>query len=333
MPLTIYRRGKIWHYRGQVAGRRLRGSTGSSDKGIAQQVAASIENKHWKGHLNGPAAVLTFAQAAILYRKSGRPTRFLEKVEDYWKDALVKDITAGAVRTAAIAAYPKAMASTRNRQFIVPTQAIINHAAESELCPYIKIRRFKIDTKIKEPVTLEWVTAFMEHSTPHLGALALFMFLTGARVSEALAVERDDLDLARKTVLIRQSKQSSERKAHLPQSLVVALANIPKTNWRPLFWYTHRANIVRVWRAACKRAGIKVLSPHSCRHGFATALLHRGIDPITVAKLGGWKSAQHVFSTYGHAREDLTLTDVIADTPVTQRRRQIATKPRKSGVS
>lgn len=333
MPLTIYRRGKIWHYRGHVAGRRLRGSTGSANKEIAQQVAASIESKYWKGHLNGPSAVLTFAQAAILYRKAGKPTRFLDKVEDYWKDALIKDIKAGAIKTAALAAYPKAMASTRNRQFIVPTQAIINHAAESELCSHIRVKRFKIDSKIKEPVTLEWVTAFMKHSTPHLGALALFMFFTGARVSEALAVERSDLDFKARTVLIRQSKQGSERKANLPHSLIVALANIPEVRERPLFWYTHRANIVRVWRAACKRAGIKVLSPHSCRHGFATALLHRGIDPITVAKLGGWKSAQHVFSTYGHAREDLTLTDIIADAPVTQRATKVTTKARKSGAS
>lgn len=333
MPLTIYKRGKIWHYRGHVAGRRLRGSTGSANKEIAQQVAASIEGKQWKGHLNGPSAVLTFAQAAILYRKAGKPTRFLDKVEDYWKDTIVKDMSSGAIRAGATTVYPKAAASTKNRQFIVPTQAIINHAADSELCPIVRVKRFKGESKIKEPATLEWVQAFMKACTPHLGALALFMFLTGARVSEALAVERDDLDFAKKTVLIKQTKQGNERKAHLPQMLIVALANVARAANRPVFWYEHRSNLIRVWRAACKRAGIKVLSPHSCRHGFATALLHRGIDPITVAKLGGWKSPQHVFSTYGHAREDLTLTDIITDAPVTQPTPRKATKARKSGAS
>lgn len=333
MPLTIYRRGKIWHYRGHVAGRRLRGSTGSANKEVAQQVAASIESKQWKGHLNGPSAVLTFAQAAILYRKAGKPTRFLDKVEDYWKDTIVKDITAGAIRAGAKTVYPRAMASTRNRQFIVATQAIINHAAESELCPHVRVKRFPIDRKLKEPVTIEWVKAFMAASTPHLGALALFMLLTGARVSEALAVGRDDLDLTKRTVLIKQTKLGNERRAHLPPPLVVALANIQEVKGRPLFWYEHRSNLVRAWRAACKRAGIKVLSPHSCRHGFATALLHKGIDPVTVAKLGGWKSPQHVFATYGHARDDLTLTDIISDTPVTQHQHRSTTKARKSGTS
>ena len=38
------------------------------------------------------------------------------------------------------------------------------------------------------PATWAWVQSFMAVASPHLGALACFMFLTGARISEALAV-------------------------------------------------------------------------------------------------------------------------------------------------
>lgn len=58
--------------------------------------------------------------------------------------------------------------------------------------------------------------------------------------------------------------------------------------------------------------------------GFATALLHRRIDPITVAKLGGWKSLQHAFQTYGHAMDDDTLADLIIDTPATRSKKKAA---------
>jgi integrase len=61
-------------------------------------------------------------------------------------------------------------------------------------------------------------------------------------------------------------------------------------------------------------AGIDRLTFHSCRHGFATGLLHRGVDPVTVAKRGGWKTPAHVFATYGHAREDKKVTDLLFDT-------------------
>src|SRR5436309_8846444 len=176
MPIKIYKRGGIWHYRGTVAHRRLRGSTGTANKETAARIAAEIEDQTWKRCLDGPQAVLTFAQAAIKYRAAGKQARFLEPIEDYWKDTLVRDITPGAIRDAALTLYPKASNATRNRQAIVPIVAIINNAAESELCTRIRVTRFKVETKSKKPATLEWVHAFMAHSTPHLGGLALFMF-------------------------------------------------------------------------------------------------------------------------------------------------------------
>ena len=334
MPLKIYKRGGVWHYRGTVAKRRLRGSTGAANKETAARIAAEIEDRAWKCRLDGPEAILTFAQASIKYRAAGKQTRFLERIEDYWKDALVRDITPGAIRASALTIYPNASAATRNRQVIVPTVAIINHAAELELCRHIRMKRFKVETKSKKPATLEWVRAFMAHSTPHLGGLALFMFLTGARVSEALAVQWEDIDFRAKTVLIRQTKLGNERRAHLPQALVVALSNIPRSNsGRGVFWYETRNHCLMVWRRAAKRAKIEPLSFHSCRHGFATALLQAGIDPVTVAKLGGWKSVRHLFDTYGHANDDTTLTDRISGTDLTQPVHADSRKPYKTGTS
>lgn len=67
-----------------------------------------------------------------------------------------------------------------------------------------------------------------------------------------------------------------------------------------------------LWKETIKRAGIERLTPHCCRHGFATGLLRAGIDVVTVAWLGGWTSPAQVFKTYGHAIKDRTLTDVLA---------------------
>lgn len=318
MPLKIYRRGAIWHYRGTVAGRRLRGSTGTTDKDVAARIAAEHETTGWKCHLDGPAAVLTFAQAAMLYRASGKPTRFLERVEDHWRDTLVKDISAGAIRQAAIDLYPNAGAATRNRQAIVPAQAIINHAAELELCPTIRVRRFPTEKKVRKPVTLQWVQRFAAVASPHLGALAWCMFQTGARVSETLAVRWSDVDLAARAVRIGQSKTKSERLAHLPAESFAAIANLPRDRER-VFLYSTRMAAHKAWRTAIKRAGIEILSFHCCRHGFATSLLRAKIDIVTVAKLGGWRTPRHVLETYGHAIEDRTLTDALSGTPLTQR--------------
>lgn len=322
MPVKVFKRpdSQVWHYRGTAAGRRLRGSTGTADKELAKRIASEAENRAWKRHLDGPGASVTMAQAALAYRSAGKSARFLEPIEDHWQDTPIREITAGSIRAAAIKLYPKAGPATRNRQAIAPTQAIINHAAELEWCAPVRVKRFKVDSKVREAATREWVEAFTEHASPHLGALALFMFGTGARIGEAVAVTWADVDLTDRCVTIRQTKIGDERIAHLQPPLIAALSNIPSNRNpdAPVFRYLGRENVRKAWDAAIARAGIKKLSPHSCRHGFATTMLHAGVDVKTVAQMGGWKDVATLVKTYAHAMTDRTVTNAIFGTNLTQ---------------
>jgi integrase len=216
---------------------------------------------------------------------------------------------------------------------IVPTRAVINHCARMKLCPKISVEHFETVKVVRDYATLEWIEAFMEHANPHLGALALFMFLTGARISEALRLQWKDVDFARKVAFIGETKAGNPDEAHLPQTLIVALGNITRREPnRPVFWYMAQSSAKEPWRTAIKRAGIRKLSFHSCRHGFATALLRAGVDVVTIAKLGRWKSPEHVFKTYGHANEDRTVTDLIAVTKQTQPEKSVIETLTKTGT-
>lgn len=253
-------------------------------------------------------------------------------VEKYLGNTLVRDITETTVQTMAKDLYPRATGASLNRLVLVPTKAVINHCARSQLCSPLLVRRYEIDSKIKEPATLEWVHQFMEHAGPHLGSMALFMFLTGARVGEAVALRWEDVDLTAATAKIRQSKVNSERISHLPVPLVVAIANLAKIPGRGVFGYEHAANLRSAWDGAVGRAAIKHLSPHCCRHGFATGLLRRGVDVVTVAWLGGWKSVELVLKTYGHANKNTKLTDLLLGAPLTQTATQDDKSVEKTGT-
>lgn len=314
MPLKIYRRPRstIWQYRGTLAGNRLRGSTGASDKETAQRIASAIEDKFWRRGLDGKEKALTWPKACALYLAAGKSSRFLPKLVSYWGDAKIADMNVGSIRQSAIDLYPTSKNSTRNRQAIVPTLAVINHAAELNLCPPIRMKRFKVDTKIKQPVTLEWINAFRANADRmDIGTLALFLFGTGARISEALSVRWIDVDFKRRKVLIRQSKLGNERLANLPPALFVALVSLPRDREPFAIAYTTARD---AWDRTVKAAGIEPLTFHSCRHGFATALHDKGVGVKTIAKAGGWKSAQHLFNTYLHADEDPNVTDKLFDT-------------------
>jgi hypothetical protein len=61
----------------------------------------------------------------------------------------------------AIELFPHYSGRAATALAIGPAQAVINHAAELELCPPIRVKRFDVETKEKIPATMEWVQAFM----------------------------------------------------------------------------------------------------------------------------------------------------------------------------
>jgi len=237
MSLRIYQRkgSKVWHYRGTIAGNRLRGSTRSTSREIAARIASEIESRQWQHRFDGPEDALTFPKAVALYLKAGKSERYIGRLEDYWKNTKIKDMTAGAIRQSAIDIYPGVCGATRNRQVIAPTQAIINHCAELELCSIIRVKRFQSEEKIRHPVTLEWLDAFCAHADPQIGALAIFMFGTACRIAEALRVRWEDIDFKKRVVLIRKTKNKRQRLPNMPQRLLVALAALPASGLR-LMW-------------------------------------------------------------------------------------------------
>lgn len=335
MPLSLYRRGKagIFHYRGTIGpvGRRkfLSGSCKTANKDLAARQIAEIEARYWKGALDGPESILTFEQAAVLYCAAGKGDKFLKPVRAHLGATLVRDINPGIIQQMAIALYPTWSNASRNRAAVIPAQAVINHAAESGLCQRLRVRRFKPDTKEKPFVTLEWLQAFRREASPQLGAYALFMFLTGARPTEALQA---DIDIPSATALLHESKIGHERRAHLPAMLVAALANLPRIRERPIFVYRHVDDLRETWNGVIKRAGIQRMTPHCCRHGFITGLLHRGIDVKTAAWLADM-TVETLVKTYAHAIKDRTLTDVLTNAKPVQAPSENSKKSLKTKAS
>jgi integrase len=340
MPLTLYRRkgSRIYHYRGTIGptGRRkfFQGSTRTEDKDIAARQIAEIETKYWRGHFDGPEAILTFDQAAANYLAAGKSGRFLGPVRKYLATTLIKEIAPGTIIQMAMELFGHCSGASRNRLAIIPAQAVINFNAKSKLCQRIQVERFKTETKEKPHATLEWIKAFQQEATQQestlpLGAHALFMFLTGARPTEALEA---DIDLPSATALLHESKIGHERRAHLPPMLVAALANIPKIKGRGPFIYRRTNDLEYAWDGVVKRAGLQRLTPHCCRHGCITMLLRNRVDVKTVSWLCDI-TPETLLKTYAHAIKDRTLTEVLTNEKTVQPVMDVAGNMLKTGTS
>lgn len=325
MPLKLFKRrtldGRdIWHYRGTVAGDRLRGTTGTTNRKDAARIAAAVEKRVVDGGLPADKGALTFPQAVALYLEAGKSDQYLDKIEDYWKNTKVRNMKAGAIRQSAIKLYPGCSGATWNRQVITPTQAVINHCAELEHCAPIRIKRFKFEKKIKQPVTVEWLDAFCAHARPLNVALATFMFATGCRISEAKRLDWSDIDFQQRTILIVKTKAKKQRLPHMPQRLLVALANLPRDD-KP-FGRWSETRLRDFWDEDVKKTrsavpGFTRLTFHSCRHGIATKLLRDGIDVVTAAGIAGM-SVQVMLTTYAHAMQRPQITEQLFDTQLTR---------------
>lgn len=144
-------------------------------------------------------------------------------------------------------------------------------------------------------------------------ALLELLYGTGARISEATALDVDDLDLraqpeARPATVRLSGKGDKQRivpvgsfaRDALDQYLVrarPALATAARrTSASPAVFLNARGGRLTrqgAWgalRAAARRAGIAEVSPHTLRHSFATHLLDGGADVRVVQELLGHAS-------------------------------------------
>lgn len=303
MSVKLYRRPESphWHAAITVPGRdRIRTSCRTTDKKRARALAEALEAKEWKRRTDGEESTLTFSEAVMLYRKDGKPTRFLLPLVKHFKDRSIASFTIGDVRAAAAAIYPTASAATWNRQVITPVRSVINHAADRGLAERADIKKFRELRPVRKAApAADWLPAFIASAEPRVAALALFNRVTGARVGQAISIEWKAVDLSSGTVVIPAAKGHPERRAYLTPELIAMLANLPGYRAGRVFGFRSRRRVYDPWRAACDAAGIPYVPTHPAgRRGFATDMARAGVDPKTAADLGGWATMRIMLEAY-----------------------------------
>lgn len=153
-------------------------------------------------------------------------------------------------------------------------------------------------------------------------ALLELLYGCGARISEAVGLDRDDVDLDDGTVLLHGkggksrivpigSYASSAVEAYTVRGLPALLAagkGSPALFLNARGGRLSRQSAWAVLRAAAERAGLgATVSPHTLRHSFATHLLDGGADVRVVQELLGHASVtttqMYTLVTVEHLRE------------------------------
>lgn len=336
MGLTLHKRGKIWHIRGTVAGQRIRESTGLSDKTQADIKRLRIEAEALDRHTFGREAKLTFAEAALPYLESGGEGRFLGPIlQHFGSQTLLNEVDNAAVNRCAKALYPTAAPSTINRQVITPISAVINMAADDGKCPPRRLRRRKAPQGRIRWMTPAEADALITAAPGRTAAQVAFLLGTGCRTGEMLKLDVADLDLEGQEVFIAETKNNRARRVLFPLRTKRILAALGLPDLGPAFLtpkgqrYVVRSNgggqIADSFNQARVAAGISPdVTPHVCRHTWATWFWAHNKDLVQLMAQGGWETAKIALDYTKLAPKGLALDlfdhgwDLRIDTNLTQ---------------
>lgn len=174
--------------------------------------------------------------------------------------------------------------------------------------PVKKVGLLKMEKTIKKPFSAAELEALRVNCQELRDrALVEFLYSTGVRVSELVALNVGDIEMGKQELIV-YGKGSKERKTYLTDSAKFYLRRYLKTRKQegleeqPLFITLDKphdrltvAGIQYMLRQLGKRAGVKNTHPHRFRRTIATDLLNRGM-PI-----------EQVKEFLGHEKLDTTM--------------------------
>ena len=189
----------------------------------------------------------------------------------------------------------------------------------------------------RHPLTLEEIRAlFKSTRDDRLHAMFVVLALLGLRRSEVLGLRWEDVDLVNASMQIRRGLHRldgqlqvmptktvrSRRTIPLPSPVLAVLREHLSSQERerehlgprwpdsefvfttPIGTPLDPDNCSKLVRAACQRAGVRVVRMHDFRHGCVSVLLGLGVPPRTVMEIAGHSGLEMTMNVYAHVTLD-----------------------------
>lgn len=316
---------------------RQKSKRGFKTKKLAQAVAMEVEKKLTQNILtDGEVTLYDFVKTwSEVYK---RPyvkdktwetyTKNLKHIKAYFGDLKVKDITPLYYQKR-LNEFGEKYAQETLEKFHYQIKGALKIAVREQLISY----NFADDAKVKSQIeTRSEDNDFLEESEykaliastrsniQYVSYFTLYLLsVTGMRFSEALGLTWSDIDFKSGILDINKSfdysntqdfadlkNESSKRKIPIDKITIETL----KT-YRKKYWQANIKNRVcfGVSNSACNKLIKKLVGRpvrnHSLRHTYASYLILKGIDIVTISKLLGHESPDITLKVYSHQMEAL----------------------------
>jgi len=313
--MGLYKRGQVWWMGLTYNGKRIKRSTETTEKKLAQKIYHKVMTQ--------------IAEGKWFEKPIGSDKTVNELLEKYLKDhsarnksprtyerdkSLAKTLNRffGSYQLSAMA--PKVIADykvKRRGEGLAPSSvnrelSLLSHAFNLairewewvEFNPVSRVSRERTNNQVERWLTIEEQEKLLKASPFWLREIVVFALNTGWRRSEILALTWDRVDLFKKKLtILEQKNHGKDTQPFNEQVLEVLKARYKVRSIKSnLVFYSNVGegldgrNVLRAFYIAVKNAKLDHCRFHDLRHTFATRLVQAGVDLYKVQKLLRHKS-------------------------------------------
>jgi len=309
----MFKRSGVWWACIRHNGRKVQRSLETSDRKLAKAIESKVRTELVEGvYFNKPIGRdRTFPQLVVKFMREHAPKVSDSQQRSYATSSkhLLKffgEIDLLSISPKMISRYKVLRReaglrpATINREMAMLSKAFnlaIREWEWLEINPVSRVSKEKEDNERDRWLTVDEEVCLLENSSEWLRDIILFNLHTGLRQDELLSLTWDRVDVFRKTILIKDTKNGKPRTIPLNKTALDILeskARVISIRSKIVFHSKcgtkiDKHNLRRAFVIAKERSGIEDFTFHGLRHTFATRLAHSGVDLYKISKLLGHK--------------------------------------------
>lgn len=311
--MAIFRRGQLWWVDLTLqSGERIRQSTKTTDKALAQQFNDKLKADSWRVDFLHEKPNYTWDDAALRWLKETKhkathadDIRKLRWLQTYLRGRDLATVSRDLVHSIGEQKTKGTSEATANRTLAL-VRAILRRACNNwewlDKVPKIQLYR-EINRRICW-ITQEQAKHLITCVPEHHRDIVIFALSTGLRQANVINLKWSQIDLERKCAWIHADEAKAGKSIAVPLSEDGIAALKRQQGKHDTQVFTFKAKPIRyantkAWRMAVKKAGLSDFRWHDLRHTWASWHVQNGTPLHVLMELGGWASLEMV-QRYAH---------------------------------
>jgi len=328
---SVYKKqdGNVWYYNISFNGKRYRGSTKTTDKKTAQQIANSIETdisrqKHGLPVLNNNKNIFENVFNEYLNNltcSESTKNRDISSSKNFmpiFDGKEISQINAIDIKNYQLKRKLEILSMSKNigkRESEISFKSVnnelgtlhhfFNFCIERDIIsknPCTGIKKLNILSRLKT-LSNNDIQKLINGATNKLTKdLIAFLIYTGCRKGEALNLKWDNVDMQNNVIAVKGTKTKYDRYIPIHSQLKELLQGIEKKDGCDYIFNIAGKKLNdfrRSFHTACKNAGLKDMHIHDLRHVFASKMVMGGTSLYITGELLGHRTTQ-MTKRYSH---------------------------------